>query len=61
MDLWDLKKGTIINLENAAVAEIVEDTQDGQWIKVRYLKVPEHPELEGTEDLCSSEEVLNLA
>lgn len=48
MDLWDLKKGTKILLEEAAVAEIVEPTEDGQWVKVRYLKVPQRPALEKT-------------
>lgn len=61
MNLWDLKKGATVRLEEAAFAEIVEETEDGQWVKVRYLKVPENPDLEGTEDLCSSEEVLSLA
>ena len=61
MDLWDLKKGVKVVLEEAVFAEIVEETEDGQWVKVRYLKVPENPELEGTEDLCSSDEILNVA
>lgn len=61
MELWDLKKGAMVLLEESIVAEIVEPTQDGQWVKVRYLKVPANPDLEGSEDLSSAEELLGLA
>ena len=30
---------------------LVDNPRDGMWILLRYLEVPDEPELEGTEDL----------
>jgi hypothetical protein len=35
----------------------LEETEDGAWIRVRYLKVEDDPTLVGTEDLVSEAEV----
>ncbi len=61
IDLWDLKVGARLELESGAVAQVAAPTEDGEWIKVQYVKVPENPALEGTEDLCSVDEVAGLA
>ena len=61
MDIRSLKVGSKVTLEGAAEAEVVSETEDGEWIKVRYTKIPDNPALEGTEDLCSSEEILEIA
>jgi hypothetical protein len=61
MDIWNLRKGTKVLLDEGTVAEVVVPTEDGQWVKVRYLKVPGNPSIERTEDLCSSEEILQVA
>lgn len=57
-DLWSLKVGDKLRLESGIIAVVITATEDGQWIKVRYVRAPESPNLEGTEDLCSVEEVI---
>ena len=57
--LWDLRLGERIKLESGAVAEVVAPTEDGTWILVKYLDVPESPEIVGKEDLCSLEEIVS--
>ena len=58
MELLSLKIGSKILLESGTVALVVGETEDDRWIRVVYLTVPGDPELEGTEDLCTSEEIL---
>ena len=58
MELLSLKIGSKILLESGTVAVVVAETEDDQWIRVRYLTVPGNPELEGTEDLCIADEIL---
>lgn len=60
IDLWSLKVGARLLLESEIIAEVNSETLDGQWIKIRYIRVPDSPKLEGTEDLCSVEEVIGL-
>ena len=57
MDLHDLKPGDRVRLEGGIVAEVVAPTEDGRWIKVRYIKSPDDPALVGTEDVCSEDEI----
>ena len=58
MELLSLKIGSKILLESGTVAVVVAETEDDQWIRVRYLTAPGNPELEGTEDLCIADEIL---
>ena len=60
IDLWSLKVGDRVRLESGIIAQVLTTTEDGQWIKVRYLRVPDSPQLEGTEDLSMVEEVIGL-
>ena len=47
MDLWLLKPGQKINTRDGAEAEVLSGTEDGEWVRVRYL----HSEdLAGRED-----------
>ena len=58
--IWDLKLGEQITLDSGAVAEVLAPTEDGEWILVKYIESPESPDLVGTEDLCSTEEIISL-
>ena len=60
MNLHDLEPGDRVRTAEGAVAEIVNPTEDGCWILVRYLESPDDPGLVGTEDLCSEDEVVGL-
>lgn len=61
MDLYELKPADLVRLSGDCIAEVVADTQDGQWILVRYKRCPDAQHLEGTEDLCSAQELLGRA
>ena len=34
-----------------ATAEVIDNPRDGMWIVLKFIKVPEEPALEGTEEL----------
>ena len=55
--IWDLKVGERISLDSGVVAEVVAPTKDGEWVLVKYVEAPESPEIIGTEDLCSTDEI----
>lgn len=57
VDLWDLRVGSRLELDEDVVAEVTAPTRDGRWIKVRYVRVPSDPRFEGTDDLCSEDEI----
>ena len=60
MNLWILKTGHRIRTHEGAEAEVVTETGDGAWIRVRYLSVPDDASLTGSEDLLNEEEVESL-
>lgn len=57
MDLWLLRPGHRIRTRDGAEAEVLAETEDGEWIKVRYLEAEDDLSLVGTEDLVSDSEV----
>src|SRR5215211_3615674 len=56
MDLWLLKPGHKIRTRDGAEAEVLSVTEDGEWIRVRYLN-GDDPLFAGTEDLAHRDEV----
>jgi hypothetical protein len=60
MNLFELKVGDKLMTIEGDTVEVVAPTEDGDWIKVRYVRCSEHPELVGTEDLCTEDELLEL-
>lgn len=57
VDLWTLTVGTQVELDEGTIAEIQAPTEDGLWVKVKYIKAPQNPKLVGAEDLCSANEI----
>jgi hypothetical protein len=55
--LYDLAIGDRVRLIGGLIAEIVSPTEDGRWIRVRYVESPADPQLVDTEDLCAEEEI----
>ncbi len=55
MDLWQLKPGDAVRTADGALVAVVSKTEDGRWIRVRYLADPENPAVEETEDLCQAD------
>ncbi len=56
MNLWILKPGHKVRTQDGAEAEVLSETEDGEWIRVRYLDGGD-PLFGGTEDLVSEAEV----
>ena len=56
MDLWLLKPGHKIRTRDGAEAEVLSETEDGEWIRLRYLDNSD-PLFGGTEDLAHGNEV----
>ena len=57
MDLWALQPGDRVRTSDGAVVQVLNRTEDGRWVLVRYLEDPENPSAVGTEDLCHEEEL----
>jgi hypothetical protein len=45
MDLWYLKPGHKVKMRDGAEAEVLAETEDGEWIRVRYLDGGDLPQL----------------
>jgi len=60
MDIHALKPGDKLRTVDGALVEVLKETEDGQWILVRYLAETEDPALIGTEDLCHESELEGL-
>lgn len=57
MNLWYLKPGHKIRTRDGAEAEVVSETEDGEWIRVRYLNNENALLFAGTDDLVHRDEV----
>lgn len=51
LDLLAIRQGARVALVGGATAEVVDNPRDGMWILLKFIEVPEQPELEGTEEL----------
>ncbi len=61
IDVSKLKSADRVRTVEGAIAEVIKPSEDGQWIMVRYLTgADDAPELAGTEDLCSREDVAEI-
>ncbi len=56
VNLRMLRPGNKIRTADGAKAEVLAETEDGSWIKVRYLDADD-PLFAGTEDLVHEDEV----
>jgi hypothetical protein len=57
VDVTVLRPGDKVRTVEGSVAEVLKESQDGQWILVRYLSSTQNPTLVGTEDLCHGVEL----
>src|SRR3712207_2388674 len=57
MNLWILKPGHKVLTRDGAEAEVLSESEDGAWIRVRYLASEDDPLFAGTEDLVHEDEV----
>ena len=57
MDLYDLQVGDRVRLADGTIAEVISETEDGRWIRVRHIESPNNPSRAGSEELCSEDEI----
>jgi hypothetical protein len=60
IDVMAIKVGTRLKLREGLVAEVVENMDDGQWLQVRYLEVPDRPDDVGATELCHAQDIVKV-
>ena len=60
LDVRSLEEGAVVRLAGDARGEVVHNPRDGMWILVRYLDVPEEPDLVNTEELVFWADILEV-
>ena len=60
MELYELNPGDRVRTLKGNIAIVISPTEDGEWIKVRYIESGDSPQLVNTEDLCSQDDLLEI-
>lgn len=60
INMFSLKAGDRLVLQTGISAEVIENMEDGMWVQVRFLTVPDHPEQEGEIELCHAQEIVKI-
>jgi len=61
INILDIKVGSKLLLREGVVAEVLENMQDGMWLQVNYLEVPNSPDEVGSIELCHAQDILNVS
>ncbi len=61
INVIELEPGDRIQLSGDAIAEVIANPRDGVWIQGRYVKVPDDPSLEGSEEMIFAEDIVDMA
>jgi len=60
INVLTIKAGTHLLLGADIVAEVIENMEDGMWLRVRYLAVPRAPAEVGTVELCHAQDIVEI-
>lgn len=60
LNLLEVHAGATLQLREGATAVVTENMGDGQWLMVRYLSAPRHPDDVGKEELCHSQDIVKV-
>lgn len=60
INVLDLKPGTRLGLREGIVAQVVENMDDGMWVQVEYLEVPNNEAEVGAIDLCHAQDIIKI-
>ncbi len=58
LNVLHIEPGTRLRLVGDVIVEVMTNPQDGIWLLVRYLEVPDDPARIGSEDMVFAEDVL---
>lgn len=61
VNLRELVPGERLKLSGDIVVEVVENPEDGMWVRAKYIVVPSNPSAEGTEDQIFAADVIERA
>jgi len=61
INILDIKVGSKLLLREGVVAEVLENMQDGMWLQVNYLEVPNSPDKVGSIELCHAQDILKVS
>ena len=61
INILDIKVGSKLLLREGVVAEVLENMQDGMWLQVNYLEVPNSPDEVGSVELCHAQDILKVS
>lgn len=60
INVLDVKIGSKLQLREGIVAEVVENMEDGMWLQVKYLEVPNNPGEAGAIELCHAQDIVKV-
>jgi hypothetical protein len=60
INMLTLRPGDRLESCGKIVAEVTENMEDGMWLQVRYVEVPEHPDQTGMVELCHAQDIVRL-
>ena len=60
MDLSNLRRGDRVRTAEGAIAQVLAESEDGRWIRIRYVEGTDDLDLLGTEDLCEEAEIVEV-
>ena len=61
INVIDLKPGDRIQLGGDVIAEVISNPRDGIWIEARYIKTPDDPSQEGSQEMIFAEDIVDMA
>ena len=61
INILDIKVGSKLLLREGVVGEVLENMQDGMWLQVKYLEVPNSPDEVSSIELCHAQDILNVS
>ncbi len=60
INVLTIRTGDRLQLREGILAEVTENMEDGMWLQVKYLEVPNRPGDVGLIELCHAQDILKL-
>ena len=60
IDVMTIKVGDRLFLREGIHAEVLENMEDGMWLRVTYPAVPNNPSEVGAIELCHAQDILKV-
>jgi hypothetical protein len=60
LDLTTIQNGTRLRVAGGIVAEVLDNMNDGEWLRVRLVEAPPGKGAPGDEELCHATDILEV-